>query len=167
MVRKSVTLGSWDRISIDFVHSIRKDMVKVCQHMGYCPQFDALDPLLTGREHLEFYARVRGIPSAEVKSVSHFSLFWFIWFICFFLYGALWHSMEVCWTGGLEVLGSNRTCRTLLFSLSKKTYLITSFGSGENGYSFTWERILPYISIIFRKWWMKCIYICFILQKLE
>ena len=48
---------------------IRSDMVKVRQFMGYCPQFDALDPLLTGREHLEFYARIRGIPWQDVKSV--------------------------------------------------------------------------------------------------
>ena len=29
--------------------------------LGVCPQFDALD-LLTAREHLEFYGRVRGVP---------------------------------------------------------------------------------------------------------
>ncbi|CAG5131578.1 unnamed protein product, partial [Candidula unifasciata] len=51
-------------------YSIRKNMVQVRQFMGYCPQFDALDPLLTGREHLEFYARVRGISSHDTKSVA-------------------------------------------------------------------------------------------------
>ena len=45
-------------------------MVQVRKYMGYCPQFDALDPLLTGREHLEFYARIRGISPTNVKSVS-------------------------------------------------------------------------------------------------
>ena len=49
---------------------IKSDIVKVRQFMGYCPQFDALDPLLTGREHLEFYARIRGIAWEDVKSVS-------------------------------------------------------------------------------------------------
>ena len=49
--------------------------------MGYCPQFDALDPLLTGREHLEFYARIRGIAWDEVKSVSRSNLTGFI-FLC-------------------------------------------------------------------------------------
>uniref|UniRef100_A0A8B9I806 P-type phospholipid transporter n=1 Tax=Anser brachyrhynchus TaxID=132585 RepID=A0A8B9I806_9AVES len=34
----------------------------VHQNMGYCPQFDALDDLLTGREHLYLYARLRGVP---------------------------------------------------------------------------------------------------------
>ena len=31
--------------------------------MGYCPQFDALLELLTVREHLELYAKIKGIPS--------------------------------------------------------------------------------------------------------
>jgi ABC-type multidrug transport system ATPase subunit len=30
--------------------------------MGYCPQFDAFFDTLTVREHLEFYARIKGIP---------------------------------------------------------------------------------------------------------
>ena len=54
----------------DFLSSILNDMVKVRQNIGYCPQFDALDALLTGVEHLRFYARIRGIPEAEVKQVS-------------------------------------------------------------------------------------------------
>ena len=37
--------------------------------MGYCPQFDGLQPNMTGREHLQFYARVRGVPPAEVSGV--------------------------------------------------------------------------------------------------
>lgn len=38
--------------------------------MGYCPQFDAINDLLTGREHLEFYAILRGVPEKEVCEVS-------------------------------------------------------------------------------------------------
>ena len=53
-----------------FFCSILNDMVKVQQNIGYCPQFDALDSLLTGVEHLRFYARIRGIPENEVKLVS-------------------------------------------------------------------------------------------------
>uniref|UniRef100_A0A7N6B5M8 ABC transporter domain-containing protein n=1 Tax=Anabas testudineus TaxID=64144 RepID=A0A7N6B5M8_ANATE len=34
---------------------------EVHQNMGYCPQFDAINDLLTGREHLEFYAILRGV----------------------------------------------------------------------------------------------------------
>lgn len=39
--------------------------------MGYCPQFDAINDLLTGREHLEFYAILRGVPEKEVCEVSN------------------------------------------------------------------------------------------------
>lgn len=40
------------------------------QNMGYCPQFDAIDDLLTGREHLYLYARLRGVPESEIPRVS-------------------------------------------------------------------------------------------------
>ncbi|CAK9007920.1 Glucosylceramide transporter ABCA12 (ATP-binding cassette sub-family A member 12) [Durusdinium trenchii] len=33
---------------------------------GYCPQFDALFDMLTGREHLEFYGRVKGISEQDL-----------------------------------------------------------------------------------------------------
>ncbi|KFM60329.1 Retinal-specific ATP-binding cassette transporter, partial [Stegodyphus mimosarum] len=40
--------------------------------LGYCPQKDALDPLLTARQHLEVYAGLRGIhPSQIQKLVDH------------------------------------------------------------------------------------------------
>lgn len=52
-----------------FFRSIRTEMRSVHQNMGYCPQFDALNELLTGREHLEFYARLRGVPAREVAMV--------------------------------------------------------------------------------------------------
>lgn len=38
--------------------------------VGYCPQFDAYDPLLTSKEVLLFYARLRGIPEKDVAKVS-------------------------------------------------------------------------------------------------
>lgn len=44
-------------------------MDRVHQLMGYCPQFDAINDLLTGREHLEFYARLRGVPESYVAKV--------------------------------------------------------------------------------------------------
>ena len=37
------------------------------KNLGYCPQFDALDELLTVREHIKFYAMLRGIRSEEIK----------------------------------------------------------------------------------------------------
>ena len=30
------------------------------RNIGFCPQFDALFDLMTAREHLTFYARVKG-----------------------------------------------------------------------------------------------------------
>lgn len=38
-------------------------------NIGYCPQVDALDSLLTGKEHLDFYARIRGISKREIDGV--------------------------------------------------------------------------------------------------
>ncbi|KAL8576510.1 hypothetical protein ACOMHN_003068 [Nucella lapillus] len=55
-------------------YSVTSEVVEVRQFMGYCPQFDALDPLLTGREHLEFYARIRGIPWRDIKSVASWAI---------------------------------------------------------------------------------------------
>lgn len=38
--------------------------------IGYCPQQDALDELLTGWEHLQYYCSLRGIPRALVPEVA-------------------------------------------------------------------------------------------------
>lgn len=51
--------------------SVTKEIDEVHQNMGYCPQFDAINDLLTGREHLEFYAILRGVPEKEVCEVSN------------------------------------------------------------------------------------------------
>ncbi|XP_029932419.1 phospholipid-transporting ATPase ABCA1 [Myripristis murdjan] len=55
-------------------YSIQTEMQDVHQNMGYCPQFDAIDDLLTGREHLEFYARLRGVPDIEVSMVAEWGI---------------------------------------------------------------------------------------------
>ena len=52
------------------VVSILREIDEVHRNMGYCPQFDAINDLLTGREHLEFYAVLRGVPEKEVCDVS-------------------------------------------------------------------------------------------------
>lgn len=52
-----------------FSFSILTHIFDVHQNMGYCPQFDAIDDLLTGREHLRLYANLRGVPAAEVEKV--------------------------------------------------------------------------------------------------
>ncbi|MEQ2194756.1 hypothetical protein XENOCAPTIV_002464 [Xenoophorus captivus] len=51
--------------------NVTTEINEVHQNMGYCPQFDAVNDLLTGREHLEFYAILRGVPEKEVCEVSH------------------------------------------------------------------------------------------------
>ncbi|XP_059356413.1 glucosylceramide transporter ABCA12-like [Carassius carassius] len=43
-------------------------------NIGYCPQVDALDDLLTGEEHLYFYARIRGISKRETDRVVNYLL---------------------------------------------------------------------------------------------
>lgn len=43
-------------------------------NIGYCPQVDALDNLLTGEEHLYFYGRIRGISKRELDGVVKYLL---------------------------------------------------------------------------------------------
>ena len=49
-------------------HDIQTELRRVQQHVGYCPQFDALIDRLTGEEVLTMFARLRGIPEKEVKN---------------------------------------------------------------------------------------------------
>ncbi|XP_041125605.1 retinal-specific phospholipid-transporting ATPase ABCA4 [Polyodon spathula] len=55
-------------------YSILTDILEIHQNMGYCPQFDAIDDLLTGREHLQLYARLRGVPGDEVNRVAEWGI---------------------------------------------------------------------------------------------
>uniref|UniRef100_A0AAQ5Z9M5 ABC transporter domain-containing protein n=1 Tax=Amphiprion ocellaris TaxID=80972 RepID=A0AAQ5Z9M5_AMPOC len=48
-------------------YSVRRDIKKVQQRIGYCPQFDAVLDHMTGRETLSMYARLRGIPEKYVS----------------------------------------------------------------------------------------------------
>uniref|UniRef100_A0A8C8BP92 P-type phospholipid transporter n=1 Tax=Otus sunia TaxID=257818 RepID=A0A8C8BP92_9STRI len=69
--------GDTDVTSGDAVvagNSILTHISNVHQNMGYCPQFDAIDDLLTGREHLYLYARLRGIPADEIKRVAEWGI---------------------------------------------------------------------------------------------
>uniref|UniRef100_A0AAQ6A434 ABC transporter domain-containing protein n=1 Tax=Amphiprion ocellaris TaxID=80972 RepID=A0AAQ6A434_AMPOC len=43
-------------------------------NIGYCPQVDALDSLLTGEEHLYFYARIRGISKRQIDGLVNYLL---------------------------------------------------------------------------------------------
>uniref|UniRef100_A0A672JQR7 P-type phospholipid transporter n=1 Tax=Salarias fasciatus TaxID=181472 RepID=A0A672JQR7_SALFA len=55
-------------------YSVPREMERVHQLMGYCPQFDAISDLLTGREHLELYARLRGVPEESVRKVAQWGV---------------------------------------------------------------------------------------------
>ncbi|KJE88968.1 ATP-binding cassette sub-family A member 1 [Capsaspora owczarzaki ATCC 30864] len=46
--------------------SILNQQEEVRRRIGYCPQFDALIDLMTGRELLALYARLRGVPESAV-----------------------------------------------------------------------------------------------------
>ena len=62
--------------------SVNTEIDEVHQNMGYCPQFDAINDLLTGREHLEFYAILRGVPEKEVCEVSNSHWNTYTWTNC-------------------------------------------------------------------------------------
>lgn len=50
--------------------SVKTELSRARRAMGYCPQFDGLQPNMTGREHLQFYAQVRGVPDDRVDAVA-------------------------------------------------------------------------------------------------
>lgn len=50
--------------------SLKSDMPNVHKMIGYCPQFDALIEDLTGRETLEMFALLRGVPHEDIDGVS-------------------------------------------------------------------------------------------------
>jgi ATP-binding cassette subfamily A (ABC1) protein 3 len=47
--------------------NVATDISEARYKIGYCPQFDALTELLTGREHLELYARIKGVPKSKIE----------------------------------------------------------------------------------------------------
>jgi len=47
---------------------------QVRRQVGYCPQFDALHLLMTARETLTFYARIRGIRADRIPTMVNFLL---------------------------------------------------------------------------------------------
>ncbi|GMS92021.1 hypothetical protein PENTCL1PPCAC_14196, partial [Pristionchus entomophagus] len=47
-------------------YSVKKDWRSAGQHIGYCPQFDAVLKELSGEETLRMFARIRGVPKNEI-----------------------------------------------------------------------------------------------------
>ena len=56
------------------IFRITNNLEAIGQELGYCPQDDPLDPMLTGEEMIYFYARLRGIPEEYIKQVCDFIL---------------------------------------------------------------------------------------------
>jgi len=52
------------------MHSVRRNLNAARRLMGYCPQFNGLQPNFTAREHIEFYAAIRGMPPEEIPKVT-------------------------------------------------------------------------------------------------
>lgn len=50
--------------------SVTREPEKTRRRVGYCPQFDAHFMNLTGREHVELYAAIKGIPKEFIKESS-------------------------------------------------------------------------------------------------
>uniref|UniRef100_T1JC73 ABC transporter domain-containing protein n=1 Tax=Strigamia maritima TaxID=126957 RepID=T1JC73_STRMM len=50
-------------------YTVSSNLSTVFRLMGYCPQHDALWKNITLKEHLRCYARIRGIPEADVETV--------------------------------------------------------------------------------------------------
>ncbi len=50
-------------------NSIKEDIVRVQEMIGYCPQFDLLWADLSVEEHLYFYSRLKNVPKEQIRSV--------------------------------------------------------------------------------------------------
>lgn len=151
--------------SVSLVLSVLSEMERVHQLMGYCPQFDAISDLLTGREHLELYARLRGVPEESVTKVASSLLFlcysaqmcyvcaikqpWLaLSYRCVCLHvsccavgGAVGCEKagtdSVCWSGGwrLQWRQQKKTLHSHLFHWGSACYIL-----GEN-HTFTLEQL--------------------------
>ena len=51
-------------------HDIKTQMTKIYEAMGVCPQFDILWPLLTVKETLRFYCKLKGVKPSEWRETS-------------------------------------------------------------------------------------------------
>ncbi|GMS87757.1 hypothetical protein PENTCL1PPCAC_9932 [Pristionchus entomophagus] len=65
MLTAEATVTSGDAFLAGY--SVKKDWRKAGQHIGYCPQFDAVLKEMSGEETLRMFARIRGIPKAEIE----------------------------------------------------------------------------------------------------
>ncbi|XP_028174675.1 ATP-binding cassette sub-family A member 1-like [Ostrinia furnacalis] len=52
-------------------HSVRKNITRVHENIGYCPQFDAVFGELTGRETLLLFSLLRGLSASRADARTH------------------------------------------------------------------------------------------------
>ena len=50
-------------------NNVKYNFLEARKQIGYCPQFDAIFDMLTVREHLEFYAKIKKIPKNYVPEL--------------------------------------------------------------------------------------------------
>lgn len=50
--------------------SVSNEPEKTRRRVGYCPQFDAHFQNMTGREHVELYASIKGVPREHVSEAA-------------------------------------------------------------------------------------------------
>ncbi len=72
MITGDIKITSGDAIVNNY--SVSKQIESVHKSLGYCPQFDVIFPLLTAREHLLFYARLRGIQEQHAEKVCMWAM---------------------------------------------------------------------------------------------
>lgn len=48
--------------------SVKNEPEKTRRRIGYCPQFDAHFQNMTGREHVQLYAAIKGVPKPDVEA---------------------------------------------------------------------------------------------------
>lgn len=53
-------------------HSIKENIAKVQELVGYCPQFDLLWEELSVEEHLYFYSRLKNVQADSVRNVKYY-----------------------------------------------------------------------------------------------
>jgi ABC-type multidrug transport system ATPase subunit len=51
-------------------HSVSKNPEITRRLIGYCPQFDAHFQNMTGREHVELYAAIKGVPLSSIRNAA-------------------------------------------------------------------------------------------------
>ncbi|XP_059162650.1 phospholipid-transporting ATPase ABCA3-like [Physella acuta] len=50
-------------------HNVKTELTKASTKLGYCPENNALHDMLTGRETLYLYGRIRGVPDRSLEDV--------------------------------------------------------------------------------------------------